>query len=62
MGNLVEVLFIVDEHTFYLQSFSKFGWGLVVACDDETFSDEIASDSTHTDATGAYEIDRFNIF
>ena len=62
MGNLIDILFIVDEHTFFFQPPCKFGGGLVVASHDKTFLDEVASDGTHTDTTCSYKIDCFYFF
>ena len=61
VGNLVDVLFIMDEHTFLLQSARELGGSLVVAAYDQAFFDEVAGDGAHADATGSDEINCFYI-
>ena len=62
MGDFVDVLLIVDEHAFYLQSAGEIGGRLVVAAYYKSFLDEIAGDGTHADATGSDEINCLYIF
>ena len=57
VGNLVDVLLVVDEHTLLLQTACQVGGRLVIAAHDKSLVDEIAGDGTHADATGADEID-----
>ena len=62
MRNLVDILFIVDEHTFLLQLARQSAGSLVVTGNNQTTLDEVTGDGTHTDATGTYKINSFNIF
>ena len=62
MGNLVDVLFIMNQHTLLLQLTGKGARGFVVTGYDKSFFQEIAGDGAHADATGSYEIDCFDIF
>ena len=61
MGNLVDVLFIMNEHAFNLQSASEVRGCLVVAAYNQTFLDEISGDGAHADATGSDKINCFYI-
>ena len=61
-GNVVDILFIVDEHALTLQLTGKRAWRLVITSYDKAFLDEVACDGTHADATSSYKIDRFDIF
>ena len=61
MGNLIDILLIMDEHTFLLQSAGELGGCLVVAAYHKTFLDEVTGDGTHADATGSDEINSFYI-
>lgn len=62
MRNLIYILIIMDEHTFLLQLLREGGGCTVIACYNHTTVNEIACNSTHTDATGTDKIDCFNIF
>ena len=61
-GNGLDILFIVDEHTFLLQLSRQIAWCLVIAGYDKSLFQEVAGNSTHADATCSYEIDSFDIF
>ena len=61
-GNGLDILFVVDEHTFLLQLSCQIAWRLVVAGYDKSLLQEVAGNSTHADATCSYEIDSFDIF
>ena len=55
--NLVDILFIVEEHTFFLQMPCQIRWCLVVSRHDKSLLQEITSNGTHAYATGSHEID-----
>lgn len=62
VGNLVDILFVVNDHTFLFELLSQRRRSLVVAGHNETFMDEVAGQCTHTNATGTNEINGFYIF
>ena len=57
LWNLIDIFFIVDEHSFLFQLTCQVGWGLVVTSDDKAFVQEVSCDGTHADASCTYEID-----
>ena len=61
-GNGIDILFVMDEHTLRLQLTRQRAGSLVVASHDKAFLEEVASDGTHSDASGSYKIDCFYIF
>ena len=52
----------MNQHPLFLQLPGEVARGLVKTGDDESTVDEIAGDGTHSNATGTYEIDGFDIF
>ena len=61
MGNLVDVLFVMNQHAFFLQSAGQIGGCLVVTGYDKSFLDKVSGDGAHADATGSDEINCFYI-
>ena len=61
-GYLVDVLFVMNQHAFFLQMARQVGGGLVIPRHDETLLQEIAGDGTHADAASTNEVDCFDIF
>ena len=62
VGNLVDVLFVVDDHAFLFELLCQRRRCLVVTGHNETFMNEVTGQSTHTNATGTNEIYSFYIF
>ena len=50
------ILFIVNLHPFFLQCVCEIGWSFVISRHYQSFMKEIASYSTHTDATRTNEV------
>ena len=61
-GYFFHIFLIVDEHALAFQLTGKGTGRLVVTGYDESLLDEEAGNGTHADASGSYEIDRFDIF
>ena len=61
-GYFFDIFLIVDEHALAFQLTGKGTGRLVVTGNNESLLDEEAGNGTHADASGSYEIDRFDIF
>ena len=59
---LFDILFIVDEHTFFFQSAGQFRRNLVVTSHYNATVDEIAGNGTHSYATSPNKVHCFYIF
>ena len=57
----IYILFVVDEHSFFLQLVSEIGRSLVVSGYNQLLAEEVSGDGAHTDAACTYKINCFNI-
>ena len=62
MGNIVHMLFIMNQGTFFLQQACEVAGGLVVTTNHDAVMDKVARNGTHTDATDSDEIYCFDVF